>query len=189
MPMPKNPKWSRWKRLPRKAIKKLYIVESLSTYQIAKKFDCSPATIQNLLKKEGVELRKPGHRLKKTVSIPVEKWKIHYLAGIIDGEGAIKLQKSKDSKYGYSPRLWVKNTDKRLVEWLHKTFGGCVNFERRMRIKWSDIWVWSVHSTFDLTQLLPTVLPFLIVKKEDAEKVLKFCKKRLKNSGYRLGRA
>lgn len=186
--MSKKPKWSRWKKLPRETIKKLYLTKSLSTYQIAKKFDCSPATIQNLLREEGVKLRRPGHRLKKTVLIPKEKWKLHYLAGIIDGEGAIKLQKSRGSRHGAHPRLWVKNTDKKLVEWLHKTFGGHMNFERRLRTKWSDIWIWSVHSTFDLTQLLPLVLPYLIVKREDAEKVLEFCKRRLENSGYRLGR-
>lgn len=171
----------------RDKVKELYLTKSLSTYQIAKKFNCSPATIQNLLKEEGVELRKPGHRLKKTVLIPKEKWKIHYLAGILDGEGAIKLQKSRGSRHGSHPRLWVKNTDKKLVEWLHKTFGGHINFERRSRTNWSDIWRWSVTSTFDLTRLLPLVLPYLIVKREDAEKVLEFCKRRLENSGYRLG--
>lgn len=185
--MPKKPKWSRWKKLPRDAIKKLYLIDFLSTYQIAKKFDCCPATIQKVLKEEGVISRKPGHRLTKTVLIPKERWKIYYLAGILDGEGAIRLQKSKESIFGKNGRLWVKNTDKRLIDWLHKNFGGHVTFARRPKPNWSNIWTWSVHSQFDLTKLLPLVLPYLIVKKEEATKVLEFCKKKLEISGYTMG--
>jgi len=101
-----------------------------------------------------------------------------YLAGIIDGEGCIGVYKAKDKgKYlKYFVCVVVKNTSEELIFWLKENFGGHIKFQKTKNKKWKDCWGWHVNSKKAVT-LLKKVLPYLIVKKEQAELSIKFQKK------------
>ena len=99
-----------------------------------------------------------------------------YLAGIIDGEGTITFCKrwNRDS---YNPIVSIANTDKDLMEYLHNQIGGTLTVyphrvpPRRTAYK-LEIWQSNV------VPILEKVLPYLIVKREQAELMLEYIESR-----------
>jgi len=98
-----------------------------------------------------------------------------YIAGLIDADGSIP----------FLNQHWcvkISMTDEPVIRWLHQ-FGA--HFEAQMRHGASKqdgsprkpIYTWGVHRRHDVIHLLTAVLPYLIVKKARAEKVLtEMCK-------------
>lgn len=90
-----------------------------------------------------------------------------YTAGIVDGEGCISMEKRK-----FTLRLYVSNTNLNLLIWIREHWGGHIKPNHR-RAKPNhragfNLFLNSKETLF----LLETVLPFLIVKKEEALLVL-----------------
>ena len=51
---------------------------------------------------------------------------IIYLAGIMDGEGTFNIGHHNKSSRHLNSRIYVVNTDERLINWLHTHFGGLI---------------------------------------------------------------
>lgn len=95
------------------------------------------------------------------------------LAAFLDGEGCITIGKTKNSRAQYM-KVFIANTDPRLMEWLRDTFGGTVNGKKREnREKHKPCYVWTVCSQMAWIVLL-CVMPYLIIKREQAEVALAF---------------
>lgn len=91
-----------------------------------------------------------------------------YIAGIIDGEGNIDIQK------GSSPRIRIAQVDKRLCDWLLLTIGeGYINKIERSKKnpKWQDVYIFQLSGWYDCLKLTLQIYPLLIVKKEQADRV------------------
>jgi len=91
---------------------------------------------------------------------------LSYLAGIIDGEGSIGIHNENGKPKGM--RLTVGNTDPRLIIWLKETFGGSSYPDRHRKANWKESWKWTI-STQQAAALLEQVLPWLRLKREQAE--------------------
>lgn len=76
-----------------------------------------------------------------------------YLAGIIDGEGTI-------------------HTDRPLVDWALATFPESTVGTRLRGGKWKDCYQVRWSRSAVLAEMIPRLLPYLIVKREKAEKLL-----------------
>ena len=115
-------------------------------------------------------------------------WKIEeitYLAGIIDGEGTIYLQRLiRNSYINWYPRFQIVNTNVNLMMWIHKTFGGHLYGKDRSNHNknWKYQYEWCTNRKI-IDLLLPKILPYLIVKKEQAELMLEFRKTFVKKYG------
>lgn len=107
-----------------------------------------------------------------TQLLPVEF--LAYIAGIIDGEGNVRMI---GKKLG-SLQLSVTNTCKLLIEKLYNTFGGSVSTRSRgvgkdgCHRKIQHTWTLSGHKA---EFLLRQCFPYFIVKKPHVEVVLKSC--------------
>lgn len=115
------------------------------------------------------------------------KTKLAYLAGIIDGEGTINCQYFKARKE-YRLRLYVVNTDKKLIDWLHNNFGGYVYLAKRHKLNhpnWKDKYEWIYVPSKDDKDLIKSLIPYLVIKKEQMVLFHKFLKTKNK-SGQRL---
>ncbi len=104
---------------------------------------------------------------------------IAYLAGIIDGEGSIYIGNfscNPTSKLPYyQTNIQVANTDKGLIDWLLKTFGGLVNTRTRKQMPGNSrkqVYIWTATGE-RLTHLCEEIIPYLICKKRQAEIMLK----------------
>ena len=94
-----------------------------------------------------------------------------YLAGIVDGEGSIRVHSQPRSR-SYSVELTVKMNDRRTVELIHEHFGGSFftdGHHKEQRI----MYCWNIRSR-KAVELLQELLPYLIYKKPQAELCIEF---------------
>ena len=99
-----------------------------------------------------------------------------YLAVIIDGEGYVYIGShscNKETKAAYFANyIQVANTDKELIHWLYKVFGGTTaKYTRAQTLKY----FWKVTGEL-LTAVCHRVLPYSVIKKQQIEVMLEFRK-------------
>ena len=106
------------------------------------------------------------------------------LAAFIDGEGTIYINmpyKNYGRAKGPQHRLCVlvSNTDPRLMEWLKSTFDGCVYIVRNTKssnpLGKKRVMHWQVNERMAM-HLLEHILPFMLLKRQQAEIGLAFMK-------------
>lgn len=98
---------------------------------------------------------------------------IRYIAGIIDGEGSIQLKvESRNGVYRLYPTVVVKMTNYKLVKTLHEEFGGSFSTIKSDGVR-KISYVWQLANTTNKL-FLEKLLPYLIVKKEQANLVLDY---------------
>lgn len=119
---------------------------------------------QNIIK---IEDFKNNERFVYSVQGNPRQAALCYIAGIIDGEGTIRIHKAK-------PYLKIGMVERIIPELLKESFGGslqeeCVP-ERR------SIWRWQVSGRMSVYKILEEIVPYLIVKREQAISVMEFCK-------------
>jgi hypothetical protein len=106
--------------------------------------------------------------------MPLTETELAYIAGIVDGEGCIMLQKctARASDAYIYPVVKVANTDFRLMDWLVKKIGaGAVQYRTRSNTGCKDVQHWTIASN-QAIQFLKTIRPYLIVKAHQADVAL-----------------
>jgi len=101
-----------------------------------------------------------------------------YLAGLIDADGNIGFY---EQKYGYMQVVSIKSTSEKLIEWLKKTVGdmSVTKIEKNYGyLKNCDgvkeMFQFNVYAKIDVKKLLSQIQPYLVIKKKEAEIVLKY---------------
>ena len=99
-----------------------------------------------------------------------------YLAGVIDSDGCINIQKQKAGKWAanYQPRVAVKQVTPQAPDLLYGTFGGSLWVQRPNAKRGRPLHVWVVHSAA-AGDALRQLLPFLRIKPEQARNALALC--------------
>ena len=163
-----------WTKDEEKQLKELY--PTTNSTEISKIFNRSPQAI--IMKARLLGLKAINHRHRRTFLVNpfknIEIEKISYFAGIIDGEGCISEYIHKKGKYNFKERrIIVCNTSKQLIDWLYSNFGGQITFKRKTKERYKEIWRWEIFNNNKVYHVLKLILPFLIVKKTLAEKIIK----------------
>ncbi len=101
-----------------------------------------------------------------------------WLAGVIDGEGSIFVAKVKGAQHRrgfiYVPLLKIDNSNRAFVNKIQDMIGkGSVHFVEENRSGWKDRWEYN-GSSHVLRELLPQLLPYLLVKREVAQRMLEY---------------
>ena len=99
-----------------------------------------------------------------------------YIAGIIDGEGYIGLNKTftADGRPGYNLCLVIANTDARLAHWLVGHIGGRIIIDEKKRSSvWKPCYCWNLCG-MEASNLLRFVQPFSVIKSEQIDLALQF---------------
>lgn len=110
-------------------------------------------------------------RTKGTAMTEVE---LAYMAGIIDGEGCVNIWCRSDRKE-YRLRLSVTNCDLSLMLWIKSTFGGYLYRREAQKAGWKTKYEWMVTGKL-LDNVLPIILPYLKIKRRQAELAVCFRK-------------
>jgi hypothetical protein len=103
-----------------------------------------------------------------------------YLAGFFDGEGCIDVQRVACRTKGYEDRMYVRPRVRvsqavvgvAVLRTLHDRFGGHLCFRRAHQPNQSDSYSLEFLSEDNVRDILNTMLPNLIVKREQAKLVL-----------------
>lgn len=106
-----------------------------------------------------------------------------YLAGLLDGEGYFGLMtrrvKTHDGyqQQGHTPTVKMAFTtrDAQILYELHKKYGGYIYHKKAHKTSLSAI-QWELKTKSKLIEFLPKIIPYLILKKEQAEILLEYCK-------------
>ncbi len=101
-----------------------------------------------------------------TVGKLVSNAEFAYLAGLIDGDGAImaSLEKHSEKRYGFRVRVIVKIAQKKkeFIDWIPNTFGvGSVR-------SCDNSFEWLVRDQKEIALFLQRILPFLRIKRKQA---------------------
>jgi len=94
------------------------------------------------------------------------------LAAYIDGEGTIDLQRSSQGEGrapSYKLRVVIANTDIRLLAWCKINFGGSVRMNRKGEETRLPAYIWEMSGARQCVSLLRELLPFFVIKREQAE--------------------
>jgi len=113
--------------------------------------------------------------------------KFAWLAGIIDGEGHISLNKRVPSQRTKFPRphIYIGNTDGRMIRAISEVYSEITNlkwyytYHRRNNPNHNDMVMIMVLGLRNVRNLLQAVIPYLNNKKEQAELVLEYCNWRI----------
>lgn len=129
----------------------------------------------NPAKREGLYLR--SSNLKNEVRVTTEtptssKLDLAYLSGFFDGEGHISIISFVGHGYRqYAARIHVTNTDVPSLEHYKSIFGGKIRPHSKPR---KQTYRWELTINLDRMRFILSMLPYSIVKKEEANIVLQF---------------
>ncbi len=103
---------------------------------------------------------------------------VAYIAGIIDGEGCItvtrrEIKRLKTGNWYYEPQVIVSNTYKGLLGFCVEYYGGWIATLRGCKKGYKEIYHWKVTGD-EMKVLIKDVLPYLIIKREQAKINLSF---------------
>jgi hypothetical protein len=114
----------------------------------------------------------------KLLRIEPQSTDLAWAAGIIDGEGHIQISRRKLDKptrktAGWSFCVRVGNTDPRMTDRLWQLFGGSVQGPRFNRLASRPSYEWVAMSAIG-RHVLEAILPYLVVKHDQAEVAIRF---------------
>lgn len=111
-----------------------------------------------------------------------------YLAGLFDGEGSVNIFKQsnrKDMNYpAYFVEISIGNTHKGVLQWILEHFGGRLtdNAEQYSHRN-QRTWRWRASSD-EAYKTLVLMLPYLIIKKEQAQLAIEFRERQVAFKAY-----
>jgi len=128
----------------------------------------------------------------------MEAEKLAYIAGIIDGEGSIMIQRQASKSFmeqralrgcyhpHYAPCIRVGMLERVALDLIVEVTGvGKVHEEKPYHHK-RPMYRWMVRKKDDVQKFLTLVMPFLLVKKEQANLCLKFMEEWVSFNGIRI---
>jgi hypothetical protein len=99
-----------------------------------------------------------------------------YTAGIIDGEGSIYINNQKwKERLCLALRVSVVNTNEWLIQWFKMQYGGHISSKYHGHERFKVAWVWEL-SGGKASDFLKLIIPYLQIKKPQAEIAIRFQK-------------
>ena len=105
-----------------------------------------------------------------------DKAKYGYLAGIIDGEGCITIGRGfrPNGTINYNAIIAVTNTNKDVIVWIQRNFGGGFYLSKGNDARCKPSYRWRLFKKESIELILLAILPYLIIKKQQAQILLNF---------------
>lgn len=117
-----------------------------------------------------------------------------YVAGLIDGEGTVSLRNKtprakRDKTNHYNIEVYITSTNKGLLEWVVRWFGGTIYTYKRKEgantdgYKRKPIHKWHLHGG-QAENFLRAIRPYLIIKKVNADLAIEFREKMNRDTSW-----
>jgi len=116
------------------------------------------------------------------------EWARGWLAGLIDGEGTItveRLRRRKNNNINYRPLIVINNTSLELIQKVREVCScGTISLHSPSYMKRfpqkRTVYSIKIKGSFNVSAILKQIYPYLIVKRKQAEIVLKICEENIK---------
>ena len=141
--------------------------------EIAEREHVSEHTIKRVLEKNNIT-KHPKHTRSQTITMPSDRGVLGYIAGMFDGEGNLQFKHQHEGR-SIGCRVIIYSTTLGVADWFQNTMQGGTILWDRARVKkhgWKPISSWCLYRARDVASFLWAILPFLIIKKADAEKAI-----------------
>ena len=128
-------------------------------------------------KQANIDSNKYGKdKLIKSISQPIvlKETEKAYIAGIIDGEGCITMGKGGRDRSDYHDSITVEMACSEVPNFLYKLSGGSLK-ERNREGRTKKFWCWYIRAKGG-EELLTQIIPYLVLKKRQAELFLEYRK-------------
>jgi hypothetical protein len=109
--------------------------------------------------------------------------KAAYLAGFMDGEGSFSIVKTyqikrhvdgtKVKNIRYHMHIKISNTNEAVLKWIVKHFGGQISSKKLIK-HWKPRWDLTITGNKNMEKYILSILPYLIIKREQALVALSF---------------
>lgn len=129
---------------------------------------CRNAQVVATRKRNHIPVEKPQVIRKAQKGLPTDS----YFAGFVDGEGCIGIVDSYSSSL-YHLQLTVSQVKPEVLRLLRRRFSGSVMKSALRSANHRDIFIWKCESK-KAEECLEALIPFLIVKKKQAQLALRF---------------
>lgn len=113
--------------------------------------------------------------------ITKDKVKCSYMAALIDAEGGVFLSRTilhtsaGNEYYGYDLKVSVANISMKLMKWMVKFFGGEFRSKQKGKLGKHVCYEWFCNGGYTKLELfLLAILPYMIIKREQANIALQF---------------
>lgn len=108
----------------------------------------------------------------------VSESQLAYLAGIVDGEGHFNIHKTRAGNQRctntrFQAEVIIVNSSYALMEWLIETFGSSICARKKDKAHYKQTWRWRIGAN-NAAELCRWLLPYLIIKKQQAELLIEF---------------
>lgn len=160
---------------------------SISAEEISERFlpQRSPRGISVRASKLGVAKSREAYFASKTDGFTDSLTELEkaYIAGVIDGEGCITLYRREIKQHGtitYVLQVSIANTSKALIEWLQLKIpltGIYTHSQQRYKLNGEPkrkSYRWVVSGNQRAKAFLSLILPYLVIKKSQAEAALSY---------------
>lgn len=99
-----------------------------------------------------------------------------WMAGVLDSDGSLMILTEKRKTLYYLARITVTNTDKRMLNTILSWTGlGTIIEHKQPKENWAPCWSWHCQTNAGILLVLLKVLPYLVIKKEQARTLIQFC--------------
>ena len=111
-----------------------------------------------------------------------DKSKLAYLAAMLDGEGWFSItrtmiyDRNKNPYPAFDLQIGVANTSLKLMKWLVSNFGQSYRelSQRKNTFAKRKVYSWRIERRENQESLILAVLPYLVIKKEQAKTALRY---------------
>lgn len=166
---------------PKTDLEELYLTDNLSPSKIGALYNVTHTTVRTWLRDYGVPVKRPFvSKLKPNLSETDKA----YLAGLTDGDGTINIGKFKNKRsrtgYSVSTDVAIITTHKHFADKIYDLMGGELEtfLYRDSREKKEGYRV-SMSNARSRLAFLELIEPYLILKKERAQTMIKYINSRL----------
>lgn len=103
-----------------------------------------------------------------------------YVAGLVDGEAGISICRNAGGKKGrwLQPVIDISSNNQEVLEYVQLLYGGAIN---AINDRGRHLRFWTPEKVI---RILGDIFPYLIIKKEHAKVMLKFCESRLQRKHH-----
>lgn len=86
----------------------------------------------------------------------------HYLAGLIDGEGTIGLERQNATRVFRTPYISLSSTTMAIHMWLQENYGGSLSTHKVYKEGHKPSWVWRLKNLQSINSVLTEIEPLLL---------------------------